>query len=207
MSKGKDPRKLTYRALRDLDLVEKIKKGDEKAVSTMFTRYSSGLFYLLLRMVKRKDVAEELVLETIAKAIRGIDTYSGEYAFSTWLYRIAANTAIDWMRTQNKREQWATYIESEEGGFVPGNEISYPPRTYDLETENVIQHIHAREMFKKIFKHFPPKHKKVIYMRIVEGRKTSEISRVCNIPPGTVYAILRRANLFLKSIVERQKKS
>ncbi|HPV17333.1 MAG TPA: sigma-70 family RNA polymerase sigma factor, partial [Bacteroidales bacterium] len=89
---------ISVKAQDDLILVEQAKMGDEKAFSSLLNRYRDSIYFMLLKMVNNTSDAEDLTIEAFGKAFRFIDSFTPEYAFSTWLFRIATNNCIDFIR-------------------------------------------------------------------------------------------------------------
>ena len=89
---------ISEKAQDDLILVEQAKRGVEKAFSSLLNRYRDSIYFMLLKMVNNTSDAEDLTIEAFGKAFRFIDSYTPDYAFSTWLFRIATNNCIDFIR-------------------------------------------------------------------------------------------------------------
>src|SRR5690606_14706718 len=85
-------------AKNDFSLVESAKEGSQKAYAELMQRYKDSIFFMVLKMVNNKDDAMDITVTTFAKAFENIDKYRPEYAFSTWLFRIATNGSIDFIR-------------------------------------------------------------------------------------------------------------
>ena len=89
---------LSEKALQDYDLVQKAIKGDEKAFARLLSRYKDTIYFMLLKMLNNRSDAEDLTLEAFGKAFKNLHQYSPTYAFSTWLFKIASNNCIDFLR-------------------------------------------------------------------------------------------------------------
>src|SRR5665647_2358449 len=89
---------LSEKANGDLLLVKEAKKGNEKAFASLINRYRDSIYYLLLKMVNNPSDAEDLTIEAFGKAFRNIDSYTPKFAFSTWLFKIATNNCVDFIR-------------------------------------------------------------------------------------------------------------
>ncbi len=90
--------KLSDKAQIDFNLVEHARKGDEKAFAELMGRYRDAIYYMLLKMVNNQSDAEDLTIEAFGKAFKNIHQYTPNYAFSTWLFKIATNNCIDFIR-------------------------------------------------------------------------------------------------------------
>src|SRR5512133_390043 len=89
---------LSDKAKGDLLLVDQAKKGDEKAFAGLMNRYRDSIYFMLLKMVNNASDAEDLTIEAFGKAFRSLETYTPKYAFSTWLFKIATNNCVDFIR-------------------------------------------------------------------------------------------------------------
>ncbi|MFW6310405.1 MAG: sigma-70 family RNA polymerase sigma factor, partial [Prolixibacteraceae bacterium] len=90
--------KLSEKARQDYELVQLAINGDEKAFTRLLGRYKDAIYFMLLKMVNNRNDAEDLTLEAFGKAFKNLHQYSPTYAFSTWLFKIASNNCIDFLR-------------------------------------------------------------------------------------------------------------
>ena len=111
---------LSDKAKYDLDLVEVAVKGDQKAFAELMGRYRDAIYFMLLKMVNNKSDAEDLTIEAFGKAFKNIHQYSPNYAFSTWLFKIASNNCIDFLRKKRNN------IVSIDGGVTDDKENDQP---------------------------------------------------------------------------------
>ena len=89
---------LSAKAKNDLNLVEQARRGNEKAFASLMNRYRDSIYYMLLKMVNNPSDAEDLTIEAFGKAFRNLDSYTPKFAFSTWLFKIASNNCVDFIR-------------------------------------------------------------------------------------------------------------
>ena len=89
---------LSDKAKGDLLLVEEARKGNEKAFASLMNRYRDSIYYMLLKMVNNPSDAEDLTIEAFGKAFRNLESYTPKFAFSTWLFKIATNNCVDFIR-------------------------------------------------------------------------------------------------------------
>ena len=94
---------LSEKAQKDFKLVKLARDGDQKAYADLLQRYRDSIYFLLLKMVNNKDDAEDLTIEAFGKAFKNIHQYTPDYAFSTWLFKIASNNCIDFIRRKKKK--------------------------------------------------------------------------------------------------------
>src|SRR6202008_2887333 len=126
---------LSDKAVYDYSLVRKaLDNGDQKAYAELMTRYRDSVYFMLLKMVNNKDDADDLTIEAFGKAFKRLDQYTPNFAFSTWLFKIATNNCIDFIR----RKKMITFsidkpMEGEDGG-----EYSIELRSGTLDPEEKI---------------------------------------------------------------------
>jgi RNA polymerase sigma-70 factor (ECF subfamily) len=186
------------KAKRDYVLIESAKDGNQTAFTELMGYYKDSLYFLLLKMVNSKEDAEDLMIETFEKAFRKIKTYNSSYAFSTWLFRIATNHGIDFMRSSRKQPQ-NIYLESKldfEHSTSKISEISED----DLNPEEEIINAQNKIALKNIIKKLPADYRNILIMRYFEEMSYNEISDKLELPIGTVKARLFRSRELLLSI-------
>ena len=93
-----EDREFSAKALKDFELIDKAKTGDQKAYADLMKRYKKSVYHTLLKMVRNVDDAEDLTIEAFAKAFRNLDKFDPKFTFSTWLFRVATNNCIDFIR-------------------------------------------------------------------------------------------------------------
>src|SRR6476661_6340738 len=106
-------------AKNDFNLVARAKDGDQKAYAELMQRYKDSIYFMALKMVNNKDNAMDLTVETFGKAFENIEKYKPDFAFSTWLYRIATNNCIDFIRKKKLNLVSINGLVDEEGDDMP----------------------------------------------------------------------------------------
>ncbi len=190
---------LSEKAKYDLILVDKAIKGDQKAYAELMERYRDAIYYMLLKMVNNKSDAEDLTLEAFGKAFKNIHQYTPNYAFSTWLFKIASNNCIDFIR---KRK--ANVISIDQGSEEPeGNLLSpssvIPAITLDPE-ESLIKEQNIK-LVQDLVSKLKPRYRRLIELRYFKEYSYEEIAEELNLPLGTVKAQLFRARELLSNIL------
>ena len=182
------------------DLINLALEGDQQAYAKIVERFRGKIFGLILRMVKRKDVAEDLVQETFIKAFNSLASFNSEYAFSTWLYKIAVNNCIDHFR----KRRLQTFpldkpIDSKDGKIqreFPDSQEAHPDRKLIFkERKLMIQHA---------IDSLPPKYRHAIILRHTQDKSYEEIANELDIPLGTVKVRIFRAREMLKKSLKDQ---
>jgi RNA polymerase sigma factor (sigma-70 family) len=186
---------LSDKAKSDLLLVEKAKKGSEKAFASLMSRYRDSIYYMLLKMVNNPSDAEDLTIEAFGKAFRNIESYTPKFAFSTWLFKIATNNCVDFIR---KKQVSPTPLDNLQDSLdnVTVNIQSDLP---DPE-ESLINHQKIAAL-KDIVNQLKPRYKTLIELRYYKEYSYEEISSELNLPIGTVKAQLYRAKTLLYNIL------
>jgi RNA polymerase sigma factor (sigma-70 family) len=190
---------LTEKAQRDCRLVQlAVEHGDQKAYADLLNHYRESLYFMLLKMTNNPTDAEDLTIEAFGKAFKNLHQYSPDYAFSTWLFRIAANNCIDFLR-KHRRIQFTDVIVDTEGGRedYPSN---IPTNTLDPE-EKIIEKQKIKLM-REIVERLKPHYRQLVEMRYFQELSYEEISTQLDLPLGTVKAQLFRARDLLYQVLK-----
>ncbi len=190
---------LTEKGKRDYKLVKQaIYDGDQKAYAELMKHYRDSLYYMLLRMTNDPNDAEDLTIEAFGKAFKSLRQYTPDYAFSTWLFKIASNNCIDFIRKRKK----STFSMNERYSEDSKNELanSIPSQSPDPE-EKVIKN-QKKILMKEVVDKLKPHYKKLIELRYYKEYSYEEISKELDLPLGTVKAQLFRAREFLFNILK-----
>lgn len=188
--------KNSEQAMRDKRWVSAAKNGDKKAFSNLMNAYYDAIFFTLLKMVSDRRDTEDLTAEVFGKAFNSLHHYSEEYAFSTWLFRIAANHGIDFLR---KKKGVTISIDEESNNFE--FDISLQDGKLSPE-EFMIQKQEHSKLFKKI-EQLKPFWQRLIELRYFQELSYEEIAEELEMPMGTVKNQLYRAKESLAKIYEK----
>lgn len=190
---------LTEKAQRDYRLVLKAREeGDQKAYAELLNNYRDSLYFLLLKMTNNPTDAEDLTIEAFGKAFRKLDQYSPEYAFSTWLFKIAANNCIDFLR-KSKR-----IIFADSPGDTNDDRDDYPanmPAT-TLDPEEKVIEKQKIKLMREVVEKLKPHYRNLIELRYFKEWSYEEIATELDLPLGTVKAQLFRSREFLFQILK-----
>ncbi|MCT4590817.1 MAG: sigma-70 family RNA polymerase sigma factor [Carboxylicivirga sp.] len=184
---------LSDKAKYDLDLVEVAVKGDQKAFAELMGRYRDAIYFMLLKMVNNKSDAEDLTIEAFGKAFKNIHQYSPNYAFSTWLFKIASNNCIDFLRKKRNN------IVSIDGGIMDDKENDQPIHLKD-ETPDPEEHLIKQQkkvLMRTVVQKLKPRYRILIELRYFKEFSYEEIAEELDLPLGTVKAQLFRARELL----------
>jgi len=174
-------------------------KGDQNAYKALLNRYERGIYNMIYQMVKNREETEDLVQETFIKAFNALESYNNQFAFSTWLYKIAFNNCIDSIR----KKKLKTYpldkpIATKEG------EVQQEIRDDSTSPEKEMLFSEKRKQINDAIRCLPQKYQKVIILRHQEERSYEEISEIMKIPLGTVKARIFRAREMLKRCLQEE---
>jgi RNA polymerase sigma-70 factor (ECF subfamily) len=193
---------LTEKALRDYKLVQlAIDDGDQKAYAELMKNYRDSLYFMLLKMTNNPHDAEDLTIEAFGKAFKKLHQYTPDYAFSTWLFKIASNNCIDFIRKKKKYTFSIDQNFDDEQGTELANKI--PAQTLDPEEELVKQQ--KIKLMHEVVDKLKPHYRTLIELRYFKEFSYDEIATELNLPLGTVKAQLFRAREFLYQILKHSK--
>jgi RNA polymerase sigma factor (sigma-70 family) len=188
---------LSDKARQDYELVQKALEGDEKAFTRLLVRYKDAIFFMLLKMVNNRNDAEDLTLEAFGKAFRNLHQYSPTYAFSTWLFKIASNNCIDFLRRKK-----GTFIAIENNGDPSENGETIKLKSKDPNPEEKMIRQQKAILLHHIVRRLKPRYRTLVELRYFCEFSYEEIARELNIPLGTVKAQLFRAREMLFKLIE-----
>ena len=177
----------------DEQLIREALAGDQRAYKELLARHRQSIYHVIFKIVHSNEEAADLVQETFMKAFGSLASYRFEYRFSTWLYKIAANNAIDHLRKKR----------------VEALSLDRPVQTKDGEVALEIpdwSHNPEEDLYRKrravtigeAIESLPPKYREVIVLRHQQDRSYEEIAEQLRIPIGTVKARVFRARELLK---------
>ncbi|TAL62509.1 MAG: sigma-70 family RNA polymerase sigma factor [Bacteroidetes bacterium] len=184
---------LSAKGAHDWKLIQlALKKGDQKAYAELMGRYKDIIFFMLLKMVKDKDDADDLTIEAFGKAFRNLGQYTPDFAFSTWLFKIATNNCIDFIRRKkNAVSLDRTYENSE------GTEMLFEPKSDFLNPEEKAIKKQKIEMMQTVVEKLQPRYRTLVELRYFQEKSYEEIAQDLDLPIGTVKAQLFRARELL----------
>jgi RNA polymerase sigma-70 factor (ECF subfamily) len=187
----KEQQKAESRA-EDSRLIHAALNGDDSAYKRLMKKYHDAIYNFIYRMVHDKQQVEDLTQEAFIKAFSSLASFNEEYAFSTWLYKIATNNSIDYIR----RRKLQTYsidkpIEAKDSDYS----FELPDESYETDGEMISDQRAA--MLTEAIRNLPEKYRRVIHLRHVEEKSYEEIAEELKLPIGTVKAHIFRAREML----------
>ncbi len=192
--------KLTEKAQRDYQLVRAaLDRGEQMAYSELMSNYRDSLYFMMLKMTNNPQDADDLTIEAFGKAFRNLRQYTPDFAFSTWLFKIASNNCIDFLRKKKMNEAISLDNgDKEEGTDDLADIIHSPSRTPE---EDIIRQ-QKIEALREVVDRLKPHYRRLIELRYYQELSYEEISQQLEMPVGTIKAQLFRAREFLYHILK-----
>ena len=184
----------------DHDLVTFARSGSEKAYRELLGRYQRPVFSLVYRMVRDRELAEDLAQETFVKVFNHLESYNPKYKFSSWIFKIASNLAIDHLR---KKELDTVSLDGSRNART-ADEVESTRISVASTDENPEELLEARELGDEIeaaIGQLRAEYRTAIVLRHVEGRPYEEIAEIMEIPLGTVKTYIHRARMELRELL------
>lgn len=168
--------------------IKKAVNGDAAAFEQLVLRYQAPIYNLCLRITGNAEDAADMTQEAFIKAWRSLDTFHFEAAFSTWLYRLASNTCLDFLRGQKRRPLLSLTVEDDDGD---AQTLNVPDPAPTPETALIA----AEEMalLSQALSHLEPEQRQIIALRVVNDLSYTEIAQIMELKEGTVKSRLARA--------------
>ncbi len=192
---------LTEKGQRDYKLILlALNDGDQSAFADLLKYYRDSLYFMMLKMTNNPHDAEDLTIEAFGKAFKNLNQYTPDYAFSTWLFKIATNNCIDFLRKKSKGVQ-ALNNEPDE----VAHQITTHLAAKNLDPEEQFIKDQKIDLIREVVTKLKPHYKKLIELRYFKEYSYEEIVDELNLPLGTVKAQLFRAREFLYNILKNSR--
>lgn len=190
---------LTEKGLRDFKLVRMaVTDGDQKAYAELMNHYRDSLYFMLLKMTNNPNDADDLTIEAFGKAFKNLHQYTPDFAFSTWLFKIASNNCIDFIRKKKKN----TLSINESYGPAENDELANKLPSQTLDPEEKIIKKQKIKLMREVVDKLKPHYKTLVELRYFKEYSYEEIATELDLPLGTVKAQLFRAREFLYNILK-----
>ena len=187
------------KALEDFKLIDQATiEHDEQAFAELMKRYKKPVYHMILKMVRNVDDAEDLTIEAFAKAFKNLSRFKKDYTFSTWLFRIATNNAIDFIRKKKLETMSLDSSYKDDSGEavkidVEDNELN--PMEETIKSQKI-------ELIRVFVDKLPPKYQRLVKLRYFDELSYEEIAKELEAPLGTVKAQLHRARELMYDLVK-----
>ncbi len=193
---------LTNKALRDYKLVvAAIECDDQKAYSQLMDNYRDSVYFMLLKMTNNPDDADDLTIEAFGKAFRNLHQYTPDFAFSTWLFKIASNNCIDHIRKKRKN---LISIDRPFENMDTTKDHALEIPSGALDPEEVFIKQQKIKLLRELVERLKPRYRKLVEMRYFNEYSYEEIAVELKLPIGTVKAQLFRARELLYNIMKKK---
>ena len=195
---------LTDKGLRDLKLIKRaLDQGDTTAYNELMKLYRDPLYFMLLEKVGDQEVAKDLTIEALGKAFKKLHMYTPNYTFSTWLFTVARNNCIDYLRKNKVKTTSIDQFTIDNDGKK--NKIDIP--SDELNPEGILIRKQKIAILRQVVDKLKPKYRELVKLRYFKEMSYEEISTLLQIPIGTVKAQLYRSREQLFQIVSGSKDS
>jgi len=183
----------------DLKLIKKCKRGEEAAFEMLLNRYRGAIFNLCFRMTRHPEDARDLAQEIFIKVFSLLDRYDEEYAFSSWLFRIATNHCIDYLRRNRLR-----FLSLEGGMRLEDEEIEFQLPDSGPHPDTVLQRKEALDRLEEVIAELPPHYRVITLLRHDQELSYEEIASILDLPLGTVKARIHRARNMIQKMLKNR---
>ncbi|WP_422004291.1 RNA polymerase sigma factor [Roseivirga pacifica] len=195
-------KQFSQKALEDFRLIDLAVSGqDEQAYADLMKRYKKPVYHMILKMVRNVDDAEDLTIEAFAKAFKNLHKFKKDFTFSTWLFRIATNNTIDFIRKKRlDTMSLHTSYKDDNGDAVT---IDVPDRNLNPQEEAIKDQ--KIELVRMFVDKLPAKYQRLVKLRYFDELSYDEIAKELDAPLGTVKAQLHRARELMYDLVKNKK--
>lgn len=178
------------------ELVARAKAGDQSAFEQLVLDNQNKVYSLALRMVNDREEADDLAQEAFLKAWQGLPAFQGDSSFSTWVYRLASNVCIDYLRKQKRRREVEPVLslDDEESGWTE-------PADWDQDPQRQLERAERSRAVARGLEALPDHHRQVLTLRELSGLSYQEIGQALELDIGTVKSRIARARLALRKIL------
>jgi RNA polymerase sigma-70 factor, ECF subfamily len=195
-------KQFSEKALKDFRLIdEAVNQNDEQAYAMLMESYKKPVYHMVLKMVRNVDDAEDLTIEAFAKAFKNLHKFKKDYTFSTWLFRIATNNAIDFIRKKKLETTSLNSSYTDDSGAninidLPDKELN--PQEMAIKSQKI-------ELIQMFVTKLPAKYQRLVRLRYFDEFSYDEIAKELGSPLGTVKAQLHRARELLSELVKNKR--
>ena len=180
------------------EIIEQVLAGDNNAFGLLVERYQDRVYNLTLRMCGNADDAFDLAQEAFFRAWRGLPGFQQDAAFSTWLFRLAANVCLDWLRAKKRRPTVSLTVSDDDG-----EEVQMELRDPGKSPEELLEAAEDRAALSRAMNELPVDFRQILTMRAINDMSYTEIADALEMPEGTVKSRLARARLALRKKVSQ----
>ena len=183
-------KKLTDKGERDLNLINRaIETGDPKAYTELMKLYRDPLYFMIYEKISDQDVAKDLTIESLGKAFKKLHLYKPDFTFSTWLFTVARNHCIDYLR----KKKLPTFSIDKMMLNDDGRKSNSDLESKDPNPEQILIKKQRVKILRRIVDQLKPKYRDLVKLRYFKEYSYEEIAQELDLPLGTVKAQLHRS--------------
>ena len=195
-------KEFSQKALQDFDLIDKaVNRNDEQAYAELMKRYKKPVYHMVLKMVRNVDDAEDLTIEAFAKAFKNLHRFKKDFTFSTWLFRIATNNSIDFIR----KKRVETFSLNSSFTDDSGESVNIDVEDHNLNPQEEAIKSQKKQLMQLFVTKLPAKYQKLVRLRYFQELSYEEIAKELEAPLGTVKAQLHRARELLYDLIKSKR--
>ena len=195
-------KQFSEKALQDFQLIDQaVNEQDEQAYAMLMERYKKPVYHMILKMVRNVDDAEDLTIEAFTKAFKNLYKFKKDYTFSTWLFRIATNNSIDFIRKKKLDTMSLNTAYQDESGA----NVTIDVKDKNLNPQEEAIKAQKIELIQLFVTKLPAKYQRLVRLRYFRELSYEEIARELEAPLGTVKAQLHRARELLQDLIRNKK--
>lgn len=194
--------RFSHKALEDFKLIDMAVGGDDKAYAKLLQRYKRPVYHMILKMVRNIDDAEDLTMESFSKAFRSLARFKKDFTFSTWLFRIATNNTIDFIRKKKLNTLSIQNTFTDDDGQAVSIDVEDDG---NLNPQDEAIKAQKEELIQVFVNMLPGKYQKLVRLRYFNELSYEEIAVELDAPLGTVKAQLHRARELMYDLVKNKK--
>ncbi|MBX2896696.1 MAG: sigma-70 family RNA polymerase sigma factor [Cyclobacteriaceae bacterium] len=194
--------RFSSKALEDFKLIDMAVGGDDKAYAKLLQRYKRPVYHMILKMVRNIDDAEDLTMESFSKAFRSLARFKKDFTFSTWLFRIATNNTIDFIRKKKLNTLSIQNTFTDDDGQAVSIDVEDDG---NLNPQDEAIKAQKEELIQVFVNMLPGKYQKLVRLRYFNELSYEEIAVELDAPLGTVKAQLHRARELMYDLVKNKK--
>ncbi len=195
-------KQFSEKALQDFQLIDQaVNEQDEQAYAMLMERYKKPVYHMILKMVRNVDDAEDLTIEAFTKAFKNLYKFKKDYTFSTWLFRIATNNSIDFIRKKKLDTMSLNTAYQDESGA----NVTIDVKDKNLNPQEEAIKAQKIELIQLFVTKLPAKYQRLVRLRYFSEFSYEEIARELEAPLGTVKAQLHRARELLQDLIRNKK--
>jgi RNA polymerase sigma factor (sigma-70 family) len=183
----------------DLKLIKLCKRGEEEAFAKLLSVYRNAIYGHCLRMVRNEDDAQDMAQGVFIKAFTMLDRYDESYAFSSWIFRIATNHCIDFLRRNRHR-----FMSLDSTLNRDGDEMTIDLPSKGPAPDTVLQRSESIQLLETVIDDLPPHYRAITLLRHHQDLTYEEIAVVLSLPLGTVKARIHRARAMVQKMVKER---